>query len=300
MPTRPRVTIGVPVHNNERYLAETLESLLAQTFTDFELLICDNASTDGTGAIARGFAARDRRVRYLPSPRNVGIAGNFNRVVPLAGGEYCRWFAADDLAAPRSLERCVEVLDRRPEVVLTYPRTRLIDAFGESLGDYDDRLHVQSESPSERFRALLARVGLCNAFYGLTRTAVLRRTGLFGDYSGSDEVFQAELVLYGTFWEIPEVLFFRRMHSAAASAATPAGRRALYRPQWTHGTESREWRHLWGLMRAVQRAPIGSGEKLRLGVFLLRSVVWNRGRLARELRAALQHLIRSTRRPAGP
>jgi glycosyltransferase involved in cell wall biosynthesis len=285
------VSIGVPVYNGERYLAQTLESLLGQTFTDFELLICDNASTDGTAEVARGYAARDRRVRYARSDRNLGLARNFNRAFELSTGEYFRWFAGDDLAAPQSLQRCVEVLDREPAVVLAYPKTRLIDAHGQVIKDYDDGLHLQSTSPSGRFRELLHRLGLCNAFYGLMRAAVVRRTGLLGSYSGSDVVFQAELVLHGTFWEIPDVLFFRRMHAAASSAATPEERVAFYRPAQRRPTESQRWRHLCGLARAVQRAPVPLAEKARLGGVLLRMIAWNGGPLARELMAAARPLF---------
>src|SRR3954470_1068595 len=94
---RPRVSIGLPVYNGQRFLAPAVSSLLAQTFADFELVICDNASTDDTEAICRRFAERDPRVRYHRNEQNVGAAPNFNRALALSTGQYFKWAAHDDL-----------------------------------------------------------------------------------------------------------------------------------------------------------------------------------------------------------
>jgi glycosyltransferase involved in cell wall biosynthesis len=110
--TNPKVTIGVPVYNGEKYLAAALDTLLAQSFEDFELIISDNASTDCTEEIARAYAARDGRVRYERSGANRGCAWNHNRVFALARGRYFRWAAHDDLCAPTLLARTVELLRR--------------------------------------------------------------------------------------------------------------------------------------------------------------------------------------------
>ena len=117
-PIIPRVTIGLPVYNGQNYLVETLESLLAQTYTDFELVISDNASTDRTEAICRQYAAGDARIRYYRNDENIGASANYNRAFELGRGEYFKWAAHDDLLAPTYLERCVEVLDANPDVVL--------------------------------------------------------------------------------------------------------------------------------------------------------------------------------------
>src|SRR6185436_6923974 len=108
----PRVSIGVPVYNGERYLAATLDSLLAQTFDNFEIIVSDNASSDRTAQLALEYAERDSRVRYTRNPRNLGAGANYRRAFQLSRGQYFRWSAADDISAPESLARCVEVLDR--------------------------------------------------------------------------------------------------------------------------------------------------------------------------------------------
>ena len=288
---RPRVSIGVPVYNGERYLAATLDSLIGQTFEEFELIICDNASTDRTAEIARAYAARDRRIRYVPSDRNIGSVRNFNRAFRLGTGEYFRWFSADDLAAPESLARCVEVLDAEPAVVLAYPKTRLIDAEGQTIRDYDDRLHLTMADPCERFQELLGRIGYTNAVYGLMRTAAVQRTGLFGPYLASDEVFQAELVLHGLFWEIPAVLFFRRIHAAASSGMTLAERLSFDRPERARAREMSMWKRLVGLSRAVERSGLDRSQKVRLQAYLARTAVRSRDELAREVLEATRGVV---------
>jgi glycosyltransferase involved in cell wall biosynthesis len=284
------VSVGLPVYNGERYLPAALESHLAQTFEDFELIVCDNASTDRTGDIALSYAAGDRRVRYVRHSANIGAARNFNRAFELSGGEYFRWAAADDLFAPESLARCVDVLDRERSAVLVYPKTQLINDAGLVIGLYQDRLHLPSPRPSERFRLLLERLQLCNAQYGLMRSDAMRRTGLFGCYIGSDHVFLAELALHGTFWEMPEALLFRRLHSQAASSMNTAQLQDFWDPVENPRVVMTQWRLLWELGRAVQRASLPTHERVRLMYVLMRVAGWQRASLVREVSSAMRQL----------
>ena len=123
----PRLTIGLPVYNSERYVAESIESLLGQSYTDFELVISDNASTDDTPNICERYAKQDPRIRYYRQPRNVGLAPNHNFCVEQARGELFKWAAGDDLYHRDLLLRCVEALDERPEAVLVHSYTAMID-----------------------------------------------------------------------------------------------------------------------------------------------------------------------------
>src|SRR5215831_6668002 len=99
----PLVTIGLPVYDSERYVRQSLDSLLAQTYSDFVLVICDNASNDSTGEICRQYAAADSRVRYYRNETNIGNPGNFNRVASLTSTKYLKWSTADDFWAPTFL-----------------------------------------------------------------------------------------------------------------------------------------------------------------------------------------------------
>ena len=296
---RPRVSVGIPVYNGERYLAAALESLRAQTYEDFELIISDNASIDRTPEIARSYAAQDRRVRYVRNAKNRGAAANFRHTVQLASGAYFRWAAADDISAPEFLTRCVEVLDREPRVVLAYPKTRFIDEHGRVTADYDDRLHLPQPRASDRFRALVDRLGYCNAIYGLMRTDVARSTRLLGSYFGADIVLLAELVLYGAFWEVPEFLFYRRFHEAAHSRMKTIDElEAFWNPDDRGRIYLYTWRHLWEHARSVPRAPLDAAEKLRVASLLVRMALWRRHRLSQEITDAARQLMREISRPA--
>ena len=207
----PKVSIGLPVYNGEPFLSATIEAILAQTFKDFELIICDNASTDATETICRKYAARDKRISYYRQQRNIGAAGNFNRVFNLSSGKYFKWAAHDDLIAPEYLAQCVEILDCDRSVVLCHSRVQIIDAWGKFLCDYKIELRTDSSNPVERFDALL-RDHLCYPIFGLIRTSTLRKTSLMGNYGHTDGVLLAKIALEGKFWEIPAALFLARNH----------------------------------------------------------------------------------------
>ena len=123
----PRLSIGLPVYNGGRYLADSLDALLGQSYEDFELIISDNASTDDTSEICRHYESQDARIRYCRQARNIGLSPNHNFVVEAAQGELFKWASYDDLYARELLERCVEALDERPDVVLAHSWTAHID-----------------------------------------------------------------------------------------------------------------------------------------------------------------------------
>ena len=210
----PRVTLGVTAYNVERYLPLAFESVLAQDFTDFEVVVCDNRSTDRTWKICQEYAARDPRFRIHRNDENLGEAGNFARVVSLARGEFFRLTAHDDLMAPTLLSECVAVLDADPGVVCAYPQTVIIDADGNRISDWDDRLDLSDPSPLRRLAHFARRWSLLNELFGVMRTDALRNTKLLGQYLSSDARIVAELVVQGRFQVVPARLFQRRMHPA--------------------------------------------------------------------------------------
>lgn len=209
---QPRVSIGVPVHNGERFLRAAVESLLSQDVDDIEVLLADNASTDGTDAICREFAARDPRVRYLPSEINRGASWNFNRVVDAARGRYFMWAADDDLHDPEFVGACLDVLDRDPTVVLAFTQAVEIDAHDEVIEKRGPINVADVPSAADRFRAILEDEVYCYAVFGVIRIAVLRSTAMIGPYTTSDRVLLAELALHGRFVEVPDPWFRHREH----------------------------------------------------------------------------------------
>jgi glycosyltransferase involved in cell wall biosynthesis len=231
----PQLSIGLPVYNGERYLAEALESLLTQTFGDFEIVISDNASTDGTADICRSYQVQDDRIRYFRTENNVGAALNFNRTFELSCAPLFHGGACDDLYEPLFLERCIDILDRDPRVVLSHARTKFIgdqgeplafdqerdcyiDSYGDVQGASGDVMRPQpshigeAARPERRFREVLWLMGWSLPLSGVIRREALLRTSLYGTYSGADKVLLAQLALQGRFHEVDEELFAKRIH----------------------------------------------------------------------------------------
>ncbi len=280
----PRVSVGIPVFNGEPFITETLDSVVGQTFEDLEIIISDNASTDGTESICQEYAQKDGRIRYVRNRENIGLAKNFQRVVQLARGEYFKLANADDLCGPDLVSQCVQVLDRDPTIVLCYGKTTLIDGQGRTLREHEDRLDLRSASVTERFRLALERIGLTNVLQGVMRTDALQQTALLDTYVGADMVLVVELALRGRFHELPARLFQRRIHAGAfSSQASEEGQLGTWEPGARRSTELYFWRHYRGYLRAISRAPLPVPTKLRLAGVVMKRAITARGVLAHEL-----------------
>lgn len=280
----PRVSVGIPVFNGEPFIRQTLDSIVGQTFEDLEIIISDNASTDGTQPICEEYARKDARIRYVRNRENIGLAKNFQRVVELARAEYFKLANADDLCGPDLVFRCVQVLDRDPTIVLCYGKTTLIDGAGRTLREYEDGLDLRSPSVTERFRLALERVRLVNVLQGVMRAQALRRTALLDTYVGADMVLVVELALCGRFYELPERLFQRRIHAGAfSSQASEESQLGMWEPGARRSTDLYFWRHYGGYLRAIARAPLAVTTKLRLAGVVMKRAITARGVLAHEL-----------------
>lgn len=254
----PRVSIGLPVYNGQEYLGETLDSLLAQTFSDFELIICDNASEDATQEICETYARQDDRIRYYRNEQNLGAAKNYNKTFQLAVGEYFRWNSYDDTCAPHYLERSVHELDHEPGVIVCYSRTLLIDGKGDVLEYYSDDLNLRSPLPRERFGKLLRTPGWCNPIFGLMRTRLLAKTPLIGAYPRSDRTLLGQLALMGEFSELPEYLFSRRVHEKISTEVNVSERdlAAWFDTSIRGKLIFPRWRRYFEYIKAIMTAPI--------------------------------------------
>lgn len=286
----PRVSIAVPVYNGERFLRESLDSLLAQTFEDFELVIADNASTDGTEAIGREYAARDPRVRYFRNERNLGGPGNFRRVFRLSRGEYHKWSTGDDFWEPTLVEKCVAVLDARPDVVLVYPRTRIVAADRTEITIFNDPLDLPEDSPAVRVRRVINESSRCHAHLGVVRRSAMLQTGLIGNELASDIRFLAEMAMLGKFVVLPEYLFSWRSHEASSSMALGDAEwmRRYYEPDRRRLRGLHTWRRYAQLVYRASVVPMPAGQRWELLKYLGRRVRWQRGVLAGELQEVLR------------
>ena len=260
---RPRVSIGLPVYNGERYLQEAIDSILAQTYRDFELVIADNASTDATEEICRKAAASDQRVRYHRNPSNIGGHPNHNRVFDLSVAEYFRWAAYDDLLAPDFLKHCIAVLDEDPDVVLCFSLFDTIDQEGRVVGFSDPPPPVlRADTPHGRLREFWDWPPVHQVIYGLIRRNALLQIPPMGVWYGADRHTLLELALLGRFERVDLPLFSHREHQLRSQYVD---KKSYWSAAGSTGpTRFGYWKRL-GYMRGVlRRHSFSSREQLAL------------------------------------
>jgi glycosyltransferase involved in cell wall biosynthesis len=212
-----KVTIGMPVCNGAAYISDAIDSILTQTYDDFELLISDNASSDATAEICLRYSKRDPRIRYVRQQANIGANPNHTYVFRHSTSPYFKWAAHDDLLAPTFIEKCVQVLDGDEGIVNCTPDTLPIGedsspvqrSFhdGENIGD------LGSTDVVQRFAAAVLHAHWCEQIYGVTRRTALQRTSIMPSYVGGNKVLVVELGLLGRYCLLHESLFYRRYHS---------------------------------------------------------------------------------------
>ena len=278
--TTPKLSIGLPVFNAERYLVQALDSILAQTFSDFEVIVSDNASTDRTQSICEAYQRKDPRIRYVRNESNIGAAANFNQTVHMARGEYFRWAADDDVIEPTYLERCIELLEANPDAAVCQTKVRIIDGEGRVVREYDDLLDFRSESPCRRFREYLFRpASMWNAIFGVMRKDVLMQTPLLGGYPSADQPLLGELVLRGKVLQVSERLFSRRKHEAQSWQANPTTRALA---EWFDPSNRdrivlpKKLKLFFEYLRAIWRAPLGVRDRFCCYALMMR---WGAKRL---------------------
>jgi glycosyltransferase involved in cell wall biosynthesis len=211
---QPLVSIGMPVFNGEKYIAEAVTSILNQTFTNFELIISDNASTDRTEQICLEYASKDNRIHYYRNEKNIGAPKNYNKVFEISNSKYFKWAAYDDVLHSEYLRKCVNVLEKDAAIVGCHSKTARIDKDRNFLGYYNKNylLHINSPKAHERFRDLIGLYYITTPFHAVYRASSFGKSQLHGSYVGADRNLVAELGLMGRIYEIPECLFFWRDH----------------------------------------------------------------------------------------
>lgn len=265
----PLITVGIPLYNAARYVAQALDSVLAQSWPNLEIIVSDNASTDDTARIVHGYMQRDDRIRYRRFDHNRGVAANWNAVVRDAHGVYFKWLAGNDVMLPTLLERCAAVLQQRDDAVLVYGRTRWIDEDGAPLALCVGDFPVTAERPHRRFAHVAAQLAVNNQINaGLIRTDALRHTRLMGSYPAGDLVLMAELALQGKVVLLPDELFRRRAGPELSTPErTPLQIERMYNPHARRPRRFQRLRKHAGRYAACLRAPISERDRLlALGV----------------------------------
>jgi glycosyltransferase involved in cell wall biosynthesis len=281
--------IGAPVHDNAPYLPQALDSLLAQTFRDFTLLVLDDASTDATPEICRRYAEGDPRVVYVRSDVRLGLVESWRRCVELARelhpeAPYFAWASDHDVWHERWLERMVAELDGRPDVALVYPVSIRIGERGELLRTHRRFDTIDVEGARPRLRASVRRRVAGGMVYGGFRKAARVRAGPFRRVLNPDRLLLVELALAAPFSQVPEVLWERRFRGID-SWRRQRGRLFGGRPPW-YAYLPPEAQHLGVLawryaVRGAGRPELGRAEGALVPVdFALASVAHHADRVA--------------------
>jgi glycosyltransferase involved in cell wall biosynthesis len=304
MGAAPPLSIGLPVYNGEAYLEQSLDAVLGQTFGDFELILCSNASTDATDDICRRYEREDERVRFLRQPTNVGAAPNHTYVFQQARAPLFKWVSGDDLYGRDLLEKCMTMLSERPDIVLAHSYTAAIDGEGRLLQAMEYPLATDDPRAPRRLESLLfagdSAPGAIRAddFYGIIRSDVLRSIRPHDSFFHADQTFTCELALRGPFGIVPEWLYFRRHHPGRAFRANPTIRAwcsnldPKRKDRLRHPTARLLAEYAVETMALIHRSPISADDRRECYAVTAR---WMASRVSRRARGAHRDAFASPR-----
>jgi glycosyltransferase involved in cell wall biosynthesis len=234
-----RVTIGLPTFNGARSLERAIGSVLLQTYSNWELIISDNASTDGTPAVCERAAASDERIAYVRQRVNLGMAGNFAFLTQVGTGPYFMYLGDDDWLEETLVEKCVQVLERHPDVVLVSGPVRYYE--GERRLTELPPIQVGGESGIRRVLAYTwARGSVGSTYYGLRRRSAQARVGSVPNYLGTDKSEVAALAYLGKLVVVPDTYYAKR-RLTTDSAVHMAERMGVSAFQGRHPTFTRAY-----------------------------------------------------------
>jgi glycosyltransferase involved in cell wall biosynthesis len=265
--TAPLVSVGLPVYNGAEHLAKALDALVDQDLEDFEVIVCDNASTDATAEIARGYAARDGRIQYHRNEHNLGLAGNFNKAFQLSSGRYFKWWAHNDWHPRNLLSRTTEVLEADPSAVLCATGVAIMDDDGEVFEEWRPEVDLLTPAPHVRLHRLLWTLGETHPLFSVMRSQALARTPQYRPFVGGDRVLLAQLILMGGFAGVPDLLHYyrqARMRPGARKDPNKPSQAEILDPANKGKLPSRTWRLCYEHLRLVAAAPAGPKERLAM------------------------------------
>lgn len=216
--TQPLVTVGMPVYNEEEFLAQSIESILAQDYNNFELIIVDNASEDGTAGICAEYARQDRRISFHRNKKNIGQYSG-SKILELSSGVYHLWAAGHDLWHTNFISTLVEEMEKDSSILLCYPKSFFIDTENNIVGLIPAEIDTRGLPTIERFRKAIWDIHVGSMVYGLFRSNILKDK-LWKERSviGVDHIQVADLNILGAMAFIDKPLFFMRLKRTKATA----------------------------------------------------------------------------------
>ena len=219
----PKISIGLPIYNSQKFIRKRLENILVQTFNDFELIISDNASTDDSVKICKEFMEKDSRIKLYVQDKNIGQFNNYNFILDHVLGEYFIWIAADDLLSPEFLEENFNVLKADKKIVTSVSKLKMFGEFTNNLEEkkksifkkienkiktraaYMDCFPVSGEY-NDRVSKFFKKCRHSQVFYGLHRTEAIKKCIITKPFIGQDTFYALSLLRYGEIHVIDDVL----------------------------------------------------------------------------------------------
>jgi glycosyltransferase involved in cell wall biosynthesis len=212
--SNPLVSVGLPTFNRSTSLGRAIQSVLEQHYSNIELIISDNASTDGTQALCEDFLAKDKRIRYVRQSLNMGMTANFRAALAHATGDYFMWLSDDDSLEPSYISRCLEVLSARADVSLVCGAAQYYE--NKIPSHQGARIVLEQPAPIDRVVAYYQQVNDNGTFYGLIRTQTLEDLTLL-NVLGGDWLLIASLAYRGKVITLDDVFVRRSSRGASAN-----------------------------------------------------------------------------------
>jgi glycosyltransferase involved in cell wall biosynthesis len=231
-----KLSIGMPIYNAEKFLQNRLDSLLSQPFSDFELIISDDASTDSTPNICKEYALRDKRIRYIRQEKNIGISSNFYFVLHEASNDYFFWAAQDDVTIPGFIEKNIHALDNNTKLICSVSKIKFVGEIIDNLSTIDNdsqfnrimkkikrrivNTNTQSISGNYEYkvRKFLMNKGSSLAQYGIFRTNILKKSVEIPGFHGDESAIVLSALKYGDINVIDEFLIHKHVGDTVSSS----------------------------------------------------------------------------------
>lgn len=234
-PKKPKLSIGMPIYNAEKFLRNRLDSLLSQTFTDFDLIISDDESIDSTSEICKEYISKDKRVQYIRQEKNIGMSANFHFVLHKANSEYFFWAAQDDITLSGFIEKNIDALDNNNNLICSVSKIKFVGKVIDDLTitKKDSKfkkiekkirknlINVNTQSISGNYenkvRNFLSNGGSSLALYGIFRTEILKKSVELPGFHGDESAIVLSALKYGDINVIDEFLIHKYVGDTASS-----------------------------------------------------------------------------------